>query len=72
MRADAADALDEVDVLDEGAVLGGLLDAAVVVAELHLGAEDALALEGDVEALRLLEGGVRRTDGDGDPGHVIL
>ena len=62
--ADAADALDQVDVLDPGLLLGQLLQAAVVVAEPDVGVADDLALDGHAQADRLLEGRVLGADGD--------
>ena len=65
MRADAADALYQVEILYIGTVLGGLLHAAVVVAEVHGGAGDLLAVQDEHEVLGLFERGVLGAQRDG-------
>ena len=59
--ADAADALGQVQVLDEGPALGQLFNAAVVVAQLQVGVADDLAVQGHAQADRFVQGGVLRT-----------
>ena len=54
MRADAADALGEVDVLQVGLFFGQLLQPAMVVAQPEVGVPDDLPLDGHAEADRLL------------------
>jgi hypothetical protein len=62
--SDAADALQEVQVLDVVAALGGLFDPAVDVAQAHGGVLDRLAVDRELKMARLLERGVLRPDGD--------
>ncbi len=64
MRADAAHALEQVQVLVPVAALGGLLDAAVGIAQAHVRGGHDLAIHGELEVPRLLEGGMLRADGD--------
>ena len=64
MRADPADPLAQVDVLDPGFFLGQLLHAAVIVAETEVGVLDDLAFDRQADGNRFLEGRVLGTDGD--------
>ena len=62
--ADAADPLDQVDVLGPVLLFGQLFQPAVVVAEPDVHVPDDLALDGHPQADRLLEGRVLGSDGD--------
>ena len=55
VRADAADALQEVKALVIVALLAGFFDPAVVVADVHPGADDFLAVDVEVKFGRFLE-----------------
>ncbi len=71
VRADAADALHEVDVLDVATALRQLLDAAVVVAEAKVGVDDELAVDFQAERRGFLQRRVLWSDGDGVRTHLI-
>ena len=62
MGADAAYPFEQVQVLDPVAAFGGLLDAAVGVPETHARRGDDLAIDGELEMSRLLQGGMLRAD----------
>ncbi len=64
VRADPADALHEVDVVDPGPVLRAFLDPAMHVAQADVRVGDDLPVHRQLEMARLLQGGVLRTDGD--------
>jgi hypothetical protein len=54
MRTDAADTFQQIDVLKERPFFACFFNAAVVVTQTDINAEDFLALQGYAEALRLL------------------
>mgnify|MGYP001163336779 CR=1 FL=1 len=62
VRADAADALDDIQRLNIVAAFAGFLDAAVVVADLDDRALHLFAAQRDLKAARLLEGRMLRPD----------
>ena len=62
MRADAADALDDIQRLNIVAAFAGFLDAAVVVADLDDRALHLFAVQRNLKAARLLEGRMLRPD----------
>ena len=67
MRANAADAFNQIHILDIGARLAGLFNAAVVVPQANARPYDALSLQHQLKTLRLFECRMLRTDGYFEP-----
>ena len=65
VRTDAAHALHQNVGLDEVALLGQLLNAAVVITNKHLGIGDLFAVYGETSVDRLFQRGMVRSDRNG-------